>query len=67
MSEGKKDLIEENIEDKNSDWDGSTWVIVLLMLLFGCDLSGRDAKDNELRERVARLEGQMDIVSRRDK
>lgn len=72
MSEEKKEMnVDETIKmlksGEESAWFGdSSWVYVfLLMMLFG-GFGNYDTKDHELRERVARLEGQMDMI-RRDK
>lgn len=60
------DLVKEI--NKDSDWSGNWWAFTLLILLLGFGGWGsHDTKDHELRERVAKLEGQMDIISRRDK
>ena len=73
MSEEKKELnvegmdnkeMAELLKDMNNDsaWDGSLWIIPILMMLFGGIGFNHDTKDHELRERVARLEGQMDMI-----
>lgn len=73
MSEEKKEFGFEEMHEitkdinKDSDWDGSWWIIVLLLFFGFGGFASRDTTDHELRERVARLEGQMDIVGRRDK
>lgn len=74
MSKEKKEMnVDETIEtvksEEESAWvSDSSWVyVLLLMILFGGFGFSHDTTDHELRERVARLEGQMDIVGRRDK
>lgn len=58
--EGMVDLLKET--NKDSDWSGDWWVFAIIMLVFSFGLG--DTKDHELRERVARLEGQMDMIRR---
>ena len=64
MSEERKDdEVMENTENQVSDssWDCSVWVIVFIaFILFGFG----NNTDHELRERVARLEGQMDMIKK---
>ncbi len=59
-------MSEENKEVRDDQWEvnGDTiWVIVLFMIIFGWGFP-KDNQDHELRERVARLEGQMDMLRR---
>lgn len=73
INENKELSTEEMAEivksmDKNSAWDGSTWIFLLLIMLFGFGgWSQPDNKDHELRERVARLEGQMSMIGGKNK
>lgn len=68
MSEKNKEIdtdeMQESIKDQNyqnsSDW---IWLIPLFAICFG-GWGNHDIKDYELRERVAKLEGQMDMVRR---
>ena len=71
MSEEKKEInVDETIEtvrkDEKSAWvSESSWIyLFLLMMLFGGIGFNHETKDHELRERVARLEGQMDMIRR---
>lgn len=71
MSEENKDVnVEETIKtvkrEEKSAWAGDlSWIyVLLLMMLFG-GFGNYDTRDHELRERVARLEGQMDIISKK--
>lgn len=68
MSETNKGIEEfAKNESEKSSWDGY-WPIIILFLFFGFGGCGsHECIDNELLERIAKLEGQMDIVSRRDK
>lgn len=53
----------KEIEDKwgnDSEW---AWIILLFMVCFGWGFP-KDTQDHELRERVAKLEGQMDMIRR---
>lgn len=70
MSEEKKELSIEEMQkiakdtDKDSEWNtslDSSWIVLLLMVCFG-GWGSRDTTDHELRERVAKLEGQMDMI-----
>ena len=57
-------MSDENKEVKEEKW-GTDWDTVMLILIFMvCFGWGfpKDTQDNELRERVARLEGQMDML-----
>lgn len=64
MSDEKKEV---NVRETESSWGDFDWIyILMLMICFGGWGLSHDTKDHELRERVARLEGQMDMV-RRDK
>ena len=57
----------ENKEVKNEEWvSGSDWIWVLLIfsVCFGNPWNKSDTQDHELRERVARLEGQIDMLRR---
>ena len=59
-------MSEENKEVRDDEWEvnGDTiWVIVLFMIILGFGFP-KDTQDHELRERVARLEGQMDMIRR---
>ena len=75
MSEEKKELnvekmdgkeMAELLKDMNNDsaLDGSFWTILILMMAFGGfgGCGSYDTTDHELRERVAKLEGQMDML-----
>lgn len=74
MSEERKELnvegmdskeIAELLKDMNNDsaWDGSFWTLLILIMVFGFGgWGGHDTTDHELRERVARLEGHMDMI-----
>ena len=57
MSEENK----ESIEEKWRTGFDSIWIILLFMIIFDWGFP-RDTQDHELRERVARLEGQMDMI-----
>ena len=70
MSKKKKGLNVDKMQkiakdmDKDAEWNTSLdsfWVVLLLMVCFG-GWGGHDTTDHELRERVARLEGQMDMI-----
>lgn len=64
MEEEKKTIEEMH---NNSVWNNSfdsIWIILIFMLCF-CGWSTQDTKDYELRERVARLEGQMSMIGGR--
>lgn len=59
-------MSDENKEVREDEWEvnGDTiWVILLFMIIFGWGFP-KDTQDHELRERVARLEGQMDMIRR---
>lgn len=60
MSEENKEVRDD---EWGTSWDSTIWVIVLFMIIFGFGFP-RDTQDHELRERVARLEGQMDMIRR---
>ena len=75
MSEEKKELNVEGMDskemaellkdmNKDSAWDGSFWTLLIVMMAFGGfgSCGNHDTTDHELRERVARLEGQMDMI-----
>ena len=59
MSDENKKIAEEKLE---TGWD-SIWIILLCMIFAGWGFP-KDTQDHELRERVARLEGQMDMIRR---
>ena len=59
MSNENKEVKEDQSE---TSWD-SIWVILLCMIFSGWGFP-KDTKDHKLRERVARLEGQMDMLRR---
>ena len=57
---------EESKQVKNEEWGtswDSIWIILILMNCLGWGFP-RDTQDHELRERVAKLEGQMDMLRR---
>ena len=59
-------MSEENKEVREGEWGtswDSIWIILVFMLCFSWG-SPKDTQDHELRERVARLEGQMDMIRR---
>lgn len=69
MSEEKNVNVEKIMEtvksDSNSAWSGDWWIwTFILMICFG-GWNSHDTTNHELRERVAKLEGQVDIISRR--
>lgn len=59
-------MSDENKEIREDDW-GTSWdsilIILIFMVCFGWGFP-KDTQDHELRERVARLEGQMDMLRR---
>ena len=59
MSDENKEVKEEKPE---TSWD-ALCIIMLCMIFSGWGFP-KDTKDHELRERVARLEGQMDMIRR---
>lgn len=67
MSDEKKEIdvdeIKENVRSDNKDsaWGDSWCVAIILMALFG-GFGNRETADHELRERVARLEGKIDMI-----
>ena len=59
-------MSEENKEAKDGEWEINSdcvWIVLILMVYLGWGFP-RDTQDHELRERVARLEGQMDMIRR---
>ena len=60
MSEENKEVRDDEWE---TSWDSTIWIIVLFMIIFGWGFP-KYTQDSELRERVARLEGQMDMIRR---
>lgn len=59
-------MSKENKGVKNEEWEinsDSIWIVLILMVCLGWGFP-RDTQDHELRERVARLEGQMDMIRR---
>ena len=59
-------MSKDNKEVRDDQWEvnkETSWIIPILMLIFGFGFPN-DTKDHELRERVARLEGQMDMIRR---
>lgn len=61
--ENRKIKKEEEKDMWGSDLDW-TWVLLIFSICFGSPWNTSDTKDHELRERVARLEGQMDMIRR---
>ena len=53
--------IKKDKRDSGSDW---IWLYLIFSVIFGGNWNHTDCKDHELRERVARLEGQMDMLRR---
>ena len=60
MNEESKEVT-ENRQETNGN---AMWALPLLMNCFDLVFPQKDFKDNELRERVARLEGQIDMLRR---
>lgn len=60
MNEENKELKDDKWE---TDFNTTMWFLIMFMVCFGWNTSN-DYKDHELRERVARLEGQMDMIRR---
>lgn len=56
-----KNKEEKEMQGFSSDW---IWVLLVFSIFFGSPWNTSDTKDHELRERVARLEGQMDMIRR---
>lgn len=63
LSAGEMEKIEKDI-NKDSTLDGSWYIVLLMLFVFFGGWGSHDTTDHELRERVARLEGQMDMIRR---
>ena len=59
MNDENKEVKEDQ---SGTSWD-SIWIILLFIMVFDWGFP-KETKDHELRERVARLEGQMDMLRR---
>ena len=60
-------MSDEKKEVKNEEWESGSdliWAYLILFICFSTSWKTSDTKDHELRERVARLEGQMDMLRR---
>lgn len=60
-------MSEENKEVREDEWGtkgDAMWALPLLATCFGYAFPQKNNKNNTLEERVARLEGQMDMIRR---
>ncbi|MCM1437802.1 MAG: hypothetical protein NC131_01130 [Roseburia sp.] len=63
MSENKNsinEITDKDINEKSNDW-GDSWLIIALMALFSWG-NGKDPEKEMLKERVAKLEGEMEML-----
>lgn len=60
MNEDNKELKDDKWE---ADYSTMIWCLLMLMFCFGWK-TPNDYQDHDLRERVAKLEGQMDMIRR---
>lgn len=58
-----EDIRENSGKENDNQWLDSC-ALLAIMMAFGGLWGSSDTKDHELRERVAKLEGQMDMIRR---
>lgn len=64
MSKENKEIKKEEEKEMRGSGLDWIWVLLILSICFGGCWNTPDTKDHELRERVAKLEGQMDMIRR---
>lgn len=63
MSEEIKKEDAEKVLDSDSKWDGDSYSIIFLLLMFVFSFGNHEnPRINELEKKVARLEGQMSMI-----
>lgn len=56
----------KDLKETNSDWDGSALELMFLAMAFGGWGRCSNAEISEMKERIARLEGQISMIGGRD-